>query len=569
MSVREKIIPPPNVNREEIIDFSRSVNVPPIVGNLLWERGVDTFEKAKAYFRPGLDELHDPFLLTGMREAVQRIRRAIEEKEMVAVYGDYDVDGITGSALLYHALKSAGIVVKTYLPNRLEEGYGLSRAGIKEIRSAGVSLIVTVDCGITAVEEVEIAREAGMDVIVTDHHEPGEKLPKAFALLNPKLEDSVYPEKSLAGVGVAFKLVQGLYRALELPDEQAFEYLDLVALGSAADIVPLMGENRVLVKAGFEKMRNTSNFGIAELIRVNGLYGKDINTGHVVFGMAPMINAVGRLGKPDRGFHLLISESQVQASNIIQILRSDNEKRKEVDRRVTEEAVAIVKETIDLDQTYGIVLASREWHSGVIGIVASRLVENFYRPSILIAIDKGGVGKGSARTIQDFHIFNALSECGGLLEKFGGHACAAGITIREDQVEPFREEFNRICKKNLEGKHLAPEVRPCGRLRLGDVDARFMRLLKLMEPFGPGNARPVFYSDELRLVGKPYKVGDSHLKFSVTQDAVVLDAIGFGMSDRKDLLDQSFNNFGLAFGLEENSWKNNTKIQLKVKGIDL
>lgn len=568
VKVREQIHPPPPVYSSRVLEFSKSINVPPAIGNLLIERGIDTFDRAKSYFRPSIDDLHDPFIMPHMQKAVDRIEQAIKNDETIAIYGDYDVDGITSSALVYLALSRLGVKVTAYLPNRLEEGYGLSKKGIKEIAKSGAKLIITVDCGITACKEVDDAAECGLEVIITDHHEPGPVLPKALAILNPKMADNPYPEKELAGVGVAFKLVQGIFCKMDMEKEKAYEYLDLVALGSAADIVPLMGENRILVKYGFERMKNTANIGLRELIRSAGLCDKDISTSHIVFSLAPMINAVGRLGNPDLGFFLMITDSASKAENIVQLLRADNEKRKEIDRQVTEEAVKLAEETIDFEKDRVIVLSSQEWHSGVIGIVASRLVERFYRPTVLISIEDG-LGKGSARSISGFHIYNALSECRDLLIKFGGHKYAAGISIDENTIPAFREKLNKVAAKNLEGHPLVPVVKPCGHLNLGDIDARFMRLLKLLEPYGPGNQRPIFYSDSLRLVGKPNIVGSQHLKFSVVQDGNSFDTIAFGMADRKEDLYQSFNNFGLAFGLEENVWNGSTRIQLRIKGIDL
>ena len=567
--IRERVISPPSEYSQEVRDFSSLINIPPVLGSLLMGRGVDTFEKARNYFRPSLEQLNDPFMIPQMDVAVERICSCIDRGELIALYGDYDVDGITSCALVYRSLSKLGAKIRTYIPNRLEEGYGLSTEGIKEISGTGAKLILTVDCGTTACEEVDLANKLGMDVIITDHHEAGSKLPSSFALLNPKIPGSGYPDRELAGVGVAFKFVQAVYAKKGLAKEDAYEFLDIVALGTAADIVPLIGENRILVKYGFERMQETSNTGLRELITESGLNGKAIKTNNIVFSLAPMINAVGRLGNPTRAFNLLITEDRAQASNIVRLLRLDNERRKEIDKLVTKEAIAMAEESVDFQKDRVIVLASENWHVGVIGIVASRLVERFYRPTVLISIGEDGIGKGSARSISGFHLSRALSLCEKHLIKYGGHKYAAGITIQKDSIKDFREKLNEVAHEELKGHPMVPVVEPCGHCNFDDVDARFMKLLHLLEPFGPGNNRPVFYSDNIRIAGKPAKVGQNHLKFSAVRDGVAFDAIAFGMSDRRDELDKSFNNFAIAFGLEENTWKGTTRIQLRIKGIDL
>ncbi len=568
-SPREQIVLPPQQYGEAVCAFAREINVPDPIAGLLIQRGIDTFEKARLFFRPSLDSLHDPFLMPGMRDAAQRIVRALGEQETIGLYGDYDVDGITSCALVELALTRLGGKVHTVIPNRLDEGYGLCSSAVREFAAAGSKLLITVDCGVTACDETAEAAGLGLDVIVTDHHEPGPVLPKALALLDPKLPGSTYPEKELAGVGVAFKLVQAVYRAAGLPETDALDYLDLVALGSAADVVPLLGENRLLVKFGLERMRATANVGLAELLRDTGLLAKEIRTHHILFTLAPMINAVGRLGDPRRAFRLLTSRNRAEALDLVAGLRSDNERRKQVDRQVTQEAFAKAQTEPDLDQTYAIVLASRNWHTGVVGIVASRLVERFHRPTVLIAIDENGIGKGSARSVSDFHIHDAISRCSSHLIKFGGHAHAAGLTIHEDSIEAFRCEFARVAETHLRDRPRAPVVKPCGRLRLSEIDPRFMLLLKMLEPYGPGNGRPVFYCDGLRLSGRPSIVGGDHLKFAAAQDGAVFEAIAFGMRDRHSGLDGRLFEFGAAFDIEENTWNGAQRTQLRIKGLDL
>ncbi len=568
-SIRERIIIPQKDISEKVRKFSDSINIPPVLGSLLVERGIDTFQKAKEYFRPSLDMLSDPFVMDGVSIGAKEICSSIDKKETIAVFGDYDVDGITSSALMKLALTNIGAEVENYLPNRFDGGYGLSIDSVEKISESKAKLIITVDCGITAHKEVERANQLGLKTIITDHHEPDKELPDALCIIDPKIENSGYPYKELAGVGVAFKLIQAVYELKGIDKKKAYEYLDLVALGSIADIVPLTGENRILAKYGLMQIKKTKNIGIKLLLREANLLDKELKTNHVVFNMAPMINSAGRIGAPQKALNLFVTDDYKEANSIVRELKKDNDKRKEIDRRVTEDAIAMAIKTVDFENDYVIVLASKDWHSGVIGIAASRLVEKFYKPVVLIALDENGMGKGSARSVPNFHLYNALSECSDYFTSFGGHKYAAGLSIDINSIENFRREINSIAARQLKEYSLVPEVKPCGMFELNNITARIMRLLELMEPFGPGNSRPIFYSEGIKMSGTPKVVGKKHVKFSVAQGGVVMDAIAFNMAGRIGDLRENYDSLGLAFGLEENNWNGNSSLQLRIKGINV
>jgi single-stranded-DNA-specific exonuclease len=559
------IIPEDNVTNE-VLALSESLKVPPIIARILWKRGVTNTDTAKKFFRPTIDRLIDPFLMAGMTEAVDRLRQAVLSDEKVLIYGDYDVDGITSVSFLYLMLRDIGVDVSYYIPDRQIEGYGLSEKGIEEAQNRNVSLIVTVDCGVTAHPEIKKANSVGIDVIVSDHHEPGPKLPEAIAVLDPKRSDCPYPFKELAGCGVAYKLAQGLLIRMDIDLSILENYIDLVAIGTSADIVPLVDENRIFVKAGLERLNDCDNLGLKALLTASGLFGKEIGTGQIVFIIAPRINAVGRMGDAERAVKLLTSDSEIEAKEIAAILEEENRNRKSVDEGTFNEALVQANEQFDPHTTKSLVLHQRGWHSGVIGIVASRVVEKFYRPTVLITVEDG-VGKGSARSISGFDLYESIKQCEDLLVGYGGHKYAAGLSIKEDKIPEFKERFEEIARDNLDGELLVPTLSIDAEIQLDDIDQSFIKLLKLFAPFGPHNMRPVFVSRFLQVVGSPTIVGRNHLKFKVRQASKVFDVIGFNMGELYYRISPGEANLDLAYVVEENEYMGRKTIQLRAKDL--
>lgn len=556
------------VDNEIVKKLSAELNIPEAIATVLVGRNFDSFDSCKSFFRPDLSHLYDPYLFSQMGIAVQRIEVALKERQKIVVYGDYDVDGVTSTAFLVRVLRSLGANCDYYLPNRLTEGYGLSSAGIQTMINGGAQLIITVDCGVTSVNEIQIARNAGIDVIVTDHHEPKEIFPDAIAILNPKVPGSNYPDTSLAGVGVVLKLCQALGISTGKGDELWRPYLDLVALGTAADIVPLTGENRIIAKFGFELLMNSLNKGINALVAQQGLAGKRLSTSQIVFQIAPCINAVGRIGDPRRGVELLLTEDTSSAAAYANELRQANLERRSLDSAVAEEAFLWVDENCNPEQDFGLVVGNQNWHVGVIGIVASKLVERYNRPSILLSIGADGVARGSGRSVPGLHLLEALNECADVLDSFGGHAAAAGLSIRSCHIEEFRSRFNKVVAKKLTQEELVPVVMADAEVALTSISPKFCRIIKEMEPFGPGNMRPVFISRDLQNRYPPRIVGSNHLKLSVTEGGVVMDAIGFNFGDRmKEICEAG--SMSLAFTLDENEWNGKVTMQMKVKGISV
>jgi single-stranded-DNA-specific exonuclease len=557
-----------SVDEEAVSRLASELNIPRGIAAVLVGRNITTFDNSKTFFRPELNAFYDPFLFTAMEKAVSRILDAIKRREKIMVYGDYDVDGITSTALMIHVLRTLQADCDYYLPNRLTEGYGISKNGIEHIRQSGARLIISVDCGITSNEEVALARAAGIDFIVTDHHEPKESIPDAVAILNPKVPGSGYPDTSLAGVGVTLKLCQGLAQSTGFGDSLWRPYLDLAALGTAADIVPLTGENRIIARYGFEQLPDSSLIGIRELLAQQGLTGKKLSTSQVVFQIAPCINAVGRLGDPRRGVELLLTRDQATAANYAKDLRAANIERRELDNAVAEEAGAWVYCNCDPDNDVAIVVGKEDWHVGVIGIVASKMVEKFHRPSILLSIDNDGTARGSGRSIPGLHLLEALNRCSHILEGFGGHAAAAGLTLKSENIDRFRKQFNSVVREMVKPEDLVPLVVADAEVSLAQLTPKFYRIIKEMEPFGPGNMRPVFFSRDLQHQVPPRIVGSNHLKMSVTSEGSVMDAIGFNFGDRIGDVTKN-GEFGLAFSLEENEWNGKINLQMKVRGVSI
>jgi single-stranded-DNA-specific exonuclease len=544
------------------------LSLPPVAAKLLANRGLDSKDKAEPFLYPSIDNLHDPFLLSDMDKGVERVMRALRDKEKFMIFGDYDVDGITSTSLLFLVLNKLGAEVTYYLPNRLIEGYGLSEEGILEAQRRGVSLIISVDCGITAVEEVAFAKEKGVDTIITDHHEPKEILPEACAIINPKTMAEGYPGGDLSGVGVAFKFTQAIYRRLGQDERELDDHLDLVALGTAADIVPLVEENRIFTKFGMAQIAKTTKPGLKSLIFVSGILGQKIGTGQVVFILAPRINAVGRLGDAELAIKLLTTRDESKAAEMARALNEENRRRKTIDETTLREALDLIEQDVDLVNDKAIVLASSGWHQGVIGIVASRLVEKFHRPTIMIAID-GEEGKGSARSIPGFHLYEALGECQGFLSKYGGHKYAAGLSIPPENIPSFRENFLRVTGSKLSRDDLIPKLSINAELELEQINTELIKVLEMFAPFGPQNMRPVFMTQRLQVWGEPYVVGNNHLRLRVKKTGSVFDCIGFGMGDMAKMLCMKGIRIDLAYVLETNFWNDSYKLQLRIKDIKI
>lgn len=553
-------------DREQISQFASQLNSSPILARVLLNRGIEDIETARLFFRPKFEDLHDPFLMVGMQDAVARVSRALMNKERILIYGDYDVDGTTATSMLLHFFKALGHPADFYVPDRLSEGYGLSESGILQARENGYTLIVTVDCGITAIAEIELAHSLDIDVIVCDHHQPGCKLPPATAILNPKRSDCLYPFKELAGVGVAFKLAQALQRHLKLEESVLFGLVEFVALGSAADIVPLLDENRIFVKFGLRNLSCTQHLGVRALLTSSGIYGQEIGTGQVVFIIAPRINAVGRLGDAGRAVRLLTTENAQQAQNIASILEAENRHRRNIDEETFNEAVEMIESSYDPEKERVLVLSREGWHPGVIGIVASRIAEKYYRPTVMIATENG-IGKGSARSIPRFDIYEALKSCGEFMVEFGGHKYAAGLSIKSENIRGFRKRLNEVASDSLDEEILVPKLWIDEEIRLGAIKPDVLKLLNRMAPFGPQNMRPVFMSRGLEVVGTPTIVGRNHLKFKVRQDGRVFDAIGFNLGDLLYRISSGERNVEMVYCIEENEWRDRKRIQLRVKDL--
>ncbi len=538
--------------------LAQGLGVSPALAALLVQRGLTTPELARRFLRPSLEELTDPFRLAGMPEAVDAIVRAVKAGRGILVHGDYDVDGQCATALLTRALGAAGARVSAFVPHRLRDGYDLGPAGIAYAKHVGAGLILTCDCGITAVDAVEAASAEGLDVVITDHHLPGPLLPRAMAVVDPQRADDSSGLRHLCGTGIAFKLVQALVPVLGLPENLPYHFLDLVALATVADIVPLTGENRALVRHGLRLLADSRWPGIRALIRESGLEGKEIRAGQVGFILAPRLNAAGRVGDANDGLRLLLTDDEREASRLARQLETMNTERQALDQRILEEAITQVERERDPDRDAALVLASDSWHAGVVGIVASRVVERYGRPAFLIALD-GDLGKGSGRSISRFDLHAALHRCGDVLERFGGHQMAAGLTLRRDRLEEFRDRFAMVARETLSVDDLGPEQRVDLVLGLGDVNADLEKLCRHLEPCGMGNPSPVFGARGIRLEGAR-RVGSNHLKATLAAADGRLAAIGFGWADRAPNTEQ----VDVAFKLEQNEWQGASTLQARI-----
>jgi single-stranded-DNA-specific exonuclease len=514
-----------------------------------------------------VDQIHPPRLLAGMDGAVERLERAIERGETILVHGDYDVDGICSTALYVRALRMMGARAEPFVPHRLTDGYDLSDAGIRAAVEVGAALILTGDCGIVAHDSVERARAAGVVVIVSDHHTPGPTLPLAAAVVNPNRRDCGYPDKGLAGVGVAYKVCCALAESIGFPVERLREFLDLVAVATIADLAPLTDENRALVRWGLKILPQSRNPGLRALLRSAALdRSAEISAGQVGYIIAPRINAVGRMGEAQRGVRLLLTDDPIEADSIAATLEEENRWRREVDGKTLREAMRILEESFDPDRDHGVVLAAEGWHPGVIGIVAARVVEQIQRPTVLIALGEGE-GKGSARSIPGFHLYDAIRDCSEHLLRFGGHRAAAGCSILPERVDGFREAFNARARAALTPELLFPEIRIDLEIGLEEATDDLCRLLKHAAPFGTSNPTPVFAARRVDIAGYPKVVGGNHLKLTLASGPARLEAIGFSMGDRIRDLNPALGPIDVAFKLEQNEWNGRTSVQARL--VDL
>lgn len=555
---------------ETVSRLQEELGVPEKIAYLLSLRGVDTFEKAKKFFRADLELLHDPFLMKDMHAASQRLAKAIRAGEKILVYGDYDVDGTTATSILYIFLKDFGVDVEYFIPHRFKDGYGISPDGIEYARERGARLIVSVDCGITAVEEAKMAAEQGIDLIICDHHNVGSEIPAAVGVLDPKRPDCEYPFDGLSGAGVGFKLIQGTIKKLGLNDRIAYELLDLVAISIASDIVPIIDENRILMREGLRRMNEKPRVGIKALLNLINIEVGSLSTSNIVFSIGPRINAAGRMGDASKAVKLMISETESEAKARAHELESINIERRNKDNQTMEEAVDKVSRDYNLDKVSSMVLHDPDWHLGVIGIVASRLVDTYYRPAIMLSTVDGLV-KGSARSIKGFNIYDALQQCEDLLEQYGGHEYAAGLTIKDENLEEFRDRINQIASVNLSSDDFEPELEVDCELDLSDIDMRFWKLLSQFKPFGPDNMRPVFVSKGVQVEGVPTIVGSGHLKMKVSQNGSgVFDVIGFNMHEYLPLLRNAEPGaLQIAYSLEENYWNGRRTLQIKLRDLHI
>ncbi len=542
-----------------------ALHLPRVVCQLLVARGYGDVEAARRYLRPRLEHLALPNTMQDCDRAVERLVHAIQAQQTIFVHGDYDVDGMSSTALLTRVLRSLGARhVVPWVPHRLTDGYDLSAAGVAAARAAGAHLVVTCDCGTSAHEHVAELMRGGVDVIVTDHHLPSHALPAAFAVLNPRRLDCTSIDKDLAAVGVAYKLALALCDAMGASRAAAHEQLDLVALATIADVAPLRGENRVLVRYGLRMMAESTNAGLRALIRAAALEGKPLTAGRVGFVLAPRLNAAGRIGDAKLGLALLMSDDESEANGIARQLEELNRDRQALDQAVLSDALRQV-DACDLDATYGLVLSNRGWHAGVIGIVASRVVEQTGRPAVLVAVEDG-VGKGSGRSIPAFDLHAALGACSACFDRYGGHRAAAGLTMPESQIPAFRERFAAHAREHLTAEDLVPELRIDLRVPAGDVGEELETLLRHFEPFGIGNAAPTLAIDRVRLSTPPRRIGKDGLRFAVSLPTRSLDAIAWGLPVDRTQLNLA-TQLDVAFRLERDDYRGASTLQLRVQAV--
>jgi len=550
-------------------ELVKALGVSPIVAQLLVNRGFATVDQAGTFLKGDISELYNPFLMGGMYEAVSRIKKAIVGKEKILIHGDYDVDGVTSIALLVFTLRSLGMNPHYYIPNRIAQGYGLSEGGVQEAIDTEVTLLITVDCGITSYEEVRILKEHGVDVIITDHHEVPKVLPPAYTIVNPHQETCAYPDKNLSGVSIVFKLCEALCN--EFNSKEVWRHLDLVSLGTVSDVAPLIGENRILVKEGLKQLKDDSaNKGVKALIEASGLKKREPGSFEIGFILGPRINASGRIGSAGQAVELLLTDDESKAALLAKRLNEANRERQKIEGATLKEAMSKVDREINFKDHKVIVLHGEDWHTGVIGIVASRISDKFYRPTILISTRRG-VGRGSGRSIENFHLFEALMGCSDILKEYGGHKYACGLTILEKNLAEFKKTINEIANNVLTPEDLVPGLDIDMEIGLSLLDNKIVEEIAVLEPFGASNPQPVFCSRNLQLSRPPRIIKNNHLKLWVTDGKRNFEAIGFGLAKDSDIEIslKRLPEIDLAYTVSFNTWQGLSTIQLKIKDLHL
>lgn len=549
-------------DKEKVEEVKRKYQINELLATILVNRNIINEEDIRLFLNPTREDFYDPFLIKDMDIAVDRILQAIDKKEKVTIYGDYDVDGITSITVLKSFLKDIGLEANFYIPNRLEEGYGLNKNAIDKIKQNGCDLMITVDCGISAIEEIEYANSLGIETIVTDHHEAGNELPKAIAVIDNKRKDSTYPFRELAGVGVVFKLTQALGIKLGLKEETYLKYLDIVCVGTISDIVPLVDENRVIAKLGLMLVKQTRNIGLKSIINSSGYTKIDSNT--ISFGVAPRINACGRMGKAEEALELFLSSDIQEVRTLTQKLNEHNRKRQETEKSIFENALQKIEKE-HLEKNKAIIVGGENWHHGVIGIVSSKITEMYFKPSILLSFEEDGIGKGSGRSIPGFDLHDALMKCLDTIEKFGGHSMAVGITIKKDKLEEFKKEFEEIATES-HIEEIVPIINIDAKIALGDINKEMAESLKQLEPFGEANKMPIFAFKKLKIDSIRALSEGKHLKLTLKEDNYIINAIGFNIGNLSEEY-RIGDKVDIAGVLEINTFNGVDNLQINIKDI--
>jgi len=557
----------PRPEPEAIEALCTSLGVSKDISLLLLQRGIRTYDEAQYFFRPSLGNLYDPFRMKDMDKAVNRLLAAMANREKILIYGDYDVDGTTAVSLFFSFLSRRYSLLDYYIPDRYAEGYGISSQGIEYAHANGFSLIISLDCGIKAVEKVADATKLGVDFIICDHHRPGAEIPPAIAVLDPKREDCAYPFKELSGCGVGFKFLQALSMHQGWPMEELYEFLDLLVVSIAADIVPIEDENRVFAYFGLEKLNTDPRPGLRALMDISALRG-ELDVGKIVFTIGPRINAAGRIAHARASVDLLVTEDETMARDLAALINENNEERRSFDSNITKEALDMIEGDESFIQAKSTVLFKNSWHKGVIGIVASRCIERFYRPTIILT-ESNNMATGSARSVPGFDVYNAIEECADLLEQFGGHKYAAGLTLDLENVDAFRSKFEEVVSRQITEEMLIPVVNVDHEIPLSRINDKFYRILKQMSPFGPGNMQPVFTSSGIRAKQDSLRVmKEEHIKFIATEEGsnAEITVIGFGFAAYAEMINSGMQ-LSMAYNLEENEFRGTTTLQAMLKDI--
>nr|WP_319400565.1 single-stranded-DNA-specific exonuclease RecJ [uncultured Carboxylicivirga sp.] len=561
----------PESDPQVVSHLAEVLNINHVLANLLVQRGVTNYDEAKAFFRPKLTDLHNPFLMKDVERAVHRINKAFDSGENIMIYGDYDVDGTTSVALVYSFLRIHYEKLQFYIPNRYEEGYGISYKGIDFAAEQNITLVIALDCGIKAVEKVAYAKEKGIDFIICDHHTPGDVLPDAAACLDPKRSDCNYPDKNLSGCGVGFKLMQAFCRYNDFREAELYDLIDLVAVSIASDIVPIIGENRILAYYGLQKLNSSPGIGLKSIIKIAGMEGREITISDIVFKIGPRINAAGRIDAGSDAVDLLVfnQENERLIKEMSESIDASNETRKDLDRSITIEAHDLIAGNQELLDKKSTILFNPDWHKGVIGIVASRLTESFYRPTIILTESKG-FATGSARSVEGFDLYKAIESCSDLLENFGGHMYAAGLTLKIENIPSFQKRFEQYVEENILPEQLVPQIDIDSILHLKDITPKFNRILKQFRPFGPGNMKPVFATRNVFDYGTSKAVGKDkdHLKLELIEEhsAAIKQGIAFSMGSCLQKIKEN-NAFDICYTVEENFYNGITTLQVMLKDI--